>query len=83
MSLEKEMETYNKLLPQLLADEGKYALIFKNDLVGTYGTYEDALKIGYEKAELEPFLVKKISSIENVSHFSRDIDIACPTVPSL
>lgn len=80
MSLEKELETYNKMLPQLLQDEGKYALIFKANLIGTYGTYEDALKAGYEKAALEPFLVKKISSVETVSYFSRDIDNVCPTV---
>jgi hypothetical protein len=38
-----------------------------------YGAYEDALKLGYEKAKLQPFLVKKISGAETIAHFSRDL----------
>jgi hypothetical protein len=75
--LEKETETFNKMLPQLLKDEGKFALIFGETLIGVFGTYEDALKGGYEKAKLQPFLVKRIAETENISYFSRDIENSC------
>jgi hypothetical protein len=80
--LEKEIETYNRLLPTLMSDEGKYALIVGNDLAGVYVAYEDALKAGYEKAKLEPFLVKKISGSEVIAYFSRDVDGPCRITPS-
>ena len=79
-ALERELATYNKLLPSLLADEGKFALIFGEDLLGVFGTYEDALKVGYEKAQLNPFLVKKISGAETVAYFSRDFVAPCHTL---
>lgn len=82
-SLEKEIETFNRLLRStLLKDEGKYALIMGDTLIGVYGTYEDALGIGYEKAKLAPFLVKKISGAESISYFSRDIGEECLTAQS-
>ncbi|MCB1532611.1 MAG: hypothetical protein KDJ35_07065 [Alphaproteobacteria bacterium] len=77
--LQKEIQTYKKLLPELLGEEGKYVVIVGEELIGTYAAYEDALKEGYEVAKLEPFLVKKISGTETISYFSRDIDQACHT----
>jgi hypothetical protein len=75
MALEKEIQTYEKLKDQLVAEhEGKYAVISGEELLGVYSTYDDALKIGYEKRELKPFLVKKISSIEPVNYFSRSLE---------
>jgi hypothetical protein len=79
MSLEKETDTYQKHLPALLADEGKFAVICGDEVAGTYGTYEDALKIGYERCGLKPFLVRKIQAIEQVQHFSRDLAESCLT----
>lgn len=78
--LELELATYKKLLPTLLADEGKFALIVGDELIGVYGTYEDALKAGYEKVQLKPFLVKKISGAETVAYFSRDFSAPCHTL---
>lgn len=75
--LKREMEAYKRLLPGLAADEGKFALIVDDDLVGTFESYADALTSGYEKAGLHPFLVKRISSTEMVAYFSRDVDLAC------
>jgi hypothetical protein len=79
--LAKETEAYQKLLPTLMPDEGKYALIYGDALVGVFSDYQEALKAGYEKAKLEPFLVKKISGSESISYFSRDIDSSCLTSP--
>ncbi|HEY4981352.1 MAG TPA: hypothetical protein VII24_05280 [Pseudolabrys sp.] len=80
--LAKELDTYQKLLPGLMVEEGKYALIFGTELIGVFTDYEEALKAGYDKAKLEPFLVKKISGTETIAYFSRDIDSACHTSPS-
>jgi hypothetical protein len=77
--IEKDVEAYKKLLPTLVADEGKFALIGNGELAGVYGTYEDALSIGYQKFGINPFLVKKISAVEQVHYFSRDILTKCLT----
>ncbi len=58
-ALETELATYKRLLPSLLEDQGKYALVFDSELLGTFTSYEDALKIGYEKCGIKPFLVKR------------------------
>ena len=56
-----------------MADEGKYVVVSGDQILGTYTAYEDALKVGYEKCGLKPFLVKKIQSVEQVQFFSRDL----------
>ena len=61
---EKEKKTYQDALPDLLREEGKFALVKGDNLVGVYDTYEDALKIGYEKFGLESFFIKRIQQIE-------------------
>jgi len=75
--LEKELATYESLLPMLKENEGKFALIEGKDLLGTFDSYEDALKIGYERCGLKPFLVKRIEANESVAFFSRDLDTPC------
>lgn len=79
MALEKELQTYKNKLAELLANEGegKYALIHGEQLINVFGTYEDAIKEGYAKFKLEPFLVKQIESIESVHFVSRLL--TCPT----
>ena len=77
MALEQEIETYNKELSRLIADEGKYVVICGTDVIGIYGTYEDALNLGYEKCGVKPFLVKKIQAVEQVQFFTRELDIPC------
>jgi hypothetical protein len=79
MALEKELDVYARELPNLLAEEGKFAVICGEQVVGTYASYEDALKVGYEKCGLRPFLVKKIQSVEQVQYFSRDLAFPCRT----
>ncbi len=78
MALEKELETFEKLKAQLLSDqEGKFAVISGENLLGVYSTYDDALKVGYEKCRLTPFLVKRIVAVEPVNFFSRPLT-PCP-----
>jgi hypothetical protein len=71
MALEQELQTYKTKLPELVADEGKFALIHGENVIDVYGTYEDAIKPSYEKFKLEPFLVKQIQSVEQVQFISR------------
>jgi hypothetical protein len=73
MALETELETYRAKLPELLAgnNEGKFVLIRGAIVVDVYGTYEDAIKEGYSRFKLEPFLVKQIQITEQLQFISR------------
>ena len=76
-TLAKELETYNAKLEELKASEGKYVLIKGTEIGGIYETYADALKIGYERYKLEPFLVKKIDATEIAQFITRHV-APCP-----
>ncbi|CAM2193258.1 DUF5678 domain-containing protein [Paraburkholderia kururiensis] len=76
-TLERELAAYKRALPELLADEGKYVLVKGDEIVDRFTSYEDALKIGYGKFGLEPFLVKLIERNERVANFTRRF-VACP-----
>jgi hypothetical protein len=76
MALERELQIYKERLADLRANEGKYALVHGDELV-VFDTYEDALRIGYEKYGLDPFMVKRIESVEAVHFITRDITL-CP-----
>jgi UDP-2,3-diacylglucosamine pyrophosphatase LpxH len=79
MALERELATYAQQKNNLLADEGKFVVIHGDTVVGTYTSYEDAVKVGYEKCGLRDFLVKKIESAETVHWFTRELDASCPS----
>lgn len=81
MALDRELQTYKQKLPELIANEaeGKFVLIHGGDVVDVFGTYEDAIKEGYAKFKLEPFLVKQVAAIEQVHFISRPV--LCPTSP--
>lgn len=66
MALERELATYRAKLPELASHEGKYALIHGEDVIGTFATYEDALRQGYREFGLEPFMVKQVQSTERI-----------------
>ncbi len=76
-NLQTELKTYAERLPTLLGQSGKFVLIRGTELVATYDTYEDALKVGFEKFGLDAFLVKRIAPAEQVAFFTRDLQ-ACP-----
>lgn len=73
MALETELATYRAKLPELKAHEGKFALIHKEEIVDFFSTYEDAIKAGYQKFRLDPFLVKRILTTEPVLYITRNI----------
>ena len=71
MALEKEMETYRAKLEELKAHEGKFVLIKGDTVVDFFETYEDAIKAGYQRFNLDPFLVKRIQAVEQVQFVTR------------
>ena len=73
MALEKEIATYKNKLPELKQHEGKFVLISGEEVVDFFSTYEDAIKAGYQKFKLEPFLVKQVSTTEPVFFISRNV----------
>jgi hypothetical protein len=76
-TLQKEVETYNAKLPELVGSIGKFVLIKGEVIEGVFDTYADALKIGYERFKLEPFLVKQIAPAEQIQFFTRELDLEC------
>jgi hypothetical protein len=61
MALEKELALYEKMYPVWLNQfHGKWALICGEEY-DTWCCYDDALKVGYQKYGLTPFLVKQIT----------------------
>lgn len=82
MALEKEKETYERNLPTLKEHEGKFVLIHQDDIIDTYTSYEDAIKEGYNRFGLEPFLVKQISSVDQIQFVSRFVKI-CQSASAL
>jgi hypothetical protein len=79
MSLERELETYRRELPRLLAEgkAGRYAVVFQDTLAGVYDTFNDAMQAGYAQFDLNQFLVKKVQAIEEIRVFTRHIR-PCP-----
>jgi hypothetical protein len=77
MALEYELEVYRAHLVQLLGagdvHAGKYAVVKGDDVSSPWDTYADALRFGYGRHGLVPFLVKKIERVERVEFFSRPI----------
>lgn len=71
MALETELATYTEKLEELKAQAGRFVLIHGNTVIDTFGSYDDALKEGYERFGLEPFLVKRIEAIEQAHFISR------------
>lgn len=72
-ALATELETFRKMLPELLDRKNRFALIAGTDLLGVYDTYGDALTAGYAERGLAPFLVKQIAMIDAVANFTRNI----------
>ncbi len=77
--LPRELATSQKLLPSLIGDEGRFALIAGDDLLGVFDTYGDALTAGYKARGLDPFMVKQVAAHGTVANFTRDLFSACHT----
>ena len=66
-TLEQEIATYNLRLPELLGQQGKFVLIKRSEVAGTFDSYRDALTAGYQRFQLDAFLVKQITPAECIT----------------
>jgi hypothetical protein len=66
--LAAEWETYRREVGRLLAEgqEGKFALIKGNQIIGIYETWDEARRAGLEKYLMQPHTVRPILSGEPV-----------------
>lgn len=66
--LAAEWETYRRELGRLLAEgqEGKYAVIKGDEIIGIYETWDEARRVGLEKYLLQGHMVRPILSREPV-----------------
>lgn len=70
--LKAELETYNRNKGRLVSEaEGKFVVIHDGEIAGIWDTYPDALRAGYEKFGLKPFLVKQIEVLEQIHTITR------------
>ena len=76
MALEKEMQTFARSLPTLLADpdnQGGFALVHGDEIAGVFDSFDAALSVGYDRFQLEPFLVREVTDREQPRYFSRNL----------
>lgn len=63
--LQQEEETYRTLKNKLVKTAlGKFVLIYKDQLVGTFDTRSDAISQGYRQFGNVPFLTRKVEVVE-------------------
>jgi hypothetical protein len=78
MALETEIATYRAKLLELKGDEGKFVLIQGDQIGGTFRSWEDAVRCGFERFKFDPFLVKQIQVFERSLFVSRYVDARLP-----
>jgi hypothetical protein len=61
VALEKELQTFNRLIPQLLPRHLNEWVLICEDEFDTWHCYQDAIKAGYQRFGLKPFLVKQLT----------------------
>ncbi len=73
--LKEELTAYEKRKDELIEThgEGKFVLVHGAEIAGVWDSYGDALKSGYEKFGLQPFLVKQLQAIEQAQFVTRNI----------
>ena len=68
--LAKERATFEEKKPELLGtSEGRWALVYGSDVVGTYDSSQDAIRDGYSRFGNVAFLVKQIVAVESPENF--------------
>jgi len=68
--LATELRTYNEKLEALLGThEGKYVVIHKDKVLGTFDSQIDAIAWGYRELGNVPFLVKQVVKVETPLNF--------------
>lgn len=63
--IEKEVAFYERKRPELVAkSDGKFVLIKGERVEGTFDDFDEAIGAGYDRFGLEPFLVRRVSAID-------------------
>jgi hypothetical protein len=65
----QEIATYRARLPELLAHEGEFVLIKRDQIIGFYSDQSEAIREGYRRFGMVPMVVKRITAIEPVVYF--------------
>jgi hypothetical protein len=81
MALERELETFRRELPRLLADpanRGRFALVHDDKVDSVWPTLEEGLEAGYNRFGVESFMVKEVTEHEESQYFSRNLFKRCP-----
>jgi len=79
MTFEKELATYQRELPKLLEQEGRYVLIQGDTVDSVWDTRNDAMQEGYWIFGLDtPFFVQQILAYEKPVVITRHIRPVCP-----
>lgn len=73
MALERELKTYEENVDKWTDHASKFVLIHGEEVVDFFAAYEDALKAGYQRFGLEPFLVKQINAVGAAQYITRHI----------
>jgi hypothetical protein len=71
---DSDYEAFRRELPALLADpanRGRFALLHAGAVAGLYPTFEAALAAGYDRFELDPFLVQEVTDRREPVYFPR------------
>ena len=79
-ALRREIITYRRLLPQLLAEghEGRFVLIKGEDVLGIWDNFEDAQQAGALQFGFGPFLAQPIDSRDQARPFPKEFDPSQP-----
>jgi len=65
--LAEEIAVYRLLLPELLRDhEGQYVLVKGTEVIGVFPDRSQALREGYRRFDVSPFLVRQITASQPV-----------------
>lgn len=77
MALERELATFRRELDRLLTESpGKWVLVRADEVVGVFDTYQDAIRVGYQRFGLGGFLVQRIVPPEQAQWVTRPV-VAC------
>jgi hypothetical protein len=72
--LSAELETFEKHRDQLVGkSEGRFALVYKDQIVGVFDSERDAIAQGYERFGNVPFLVKQVLKVETPENFASSL----------
>jgi hypothetical protein len=71
--LKRELETYERERESMLAShKGEFVLIYKDQVIGFFGSEDEAIDEGYRRFGYVPIFVKEISEVDEpwiwVSH---------------